>query len=166
MARANQMTEIQKIVTSAGWLDKSPNGLPIVDLNEVEPEEELSPTQWKAAVKAKRQEILAERNKSIPAKTTSQTQKDPNQNDVKIIDRSYLNKSFKAKSKAAQSQIDGVVNSKEFRLNTDQERAFRIVANHAVSSNPEQLKMYMGGMGGTGKSQVIKALMHFFKLRN
>src|SRR6202034_899058 len=26
--------------------------------------------------------------------------------------------------------------------------------------------MYMGGMGGTGKSQVIKALMHFFKLRN
>src|SRR6202051_2423941 len=58
MTRANQMTEIQKIITSTGWLDKSPNGLSKVDLNEVEPEEELSPTQWKAAVKAKRQEML------------------------------------------------------------------------------------------------------------
>ena len=82
MTRANQMTEIQKIITSAGWLDNSPNGLPKVDLNEVEPEEELSPTQWKAAVKAKRQELLAERNKSIPAKAVKQAQKDPNQDDV------------------------------------------------------------------------------------
>ena len=166
MTRANQMTEIHKIITSAGWLDKSPDGHPKVDLDEVEPEEELSPAQWKAAVKAKRQEILTEKNKSIPAKTAGQAQKDPNQNDVKVIDRSYLDQSFKAKSKTAQSQIDGVVNSKEFQLNTDQERAFRIVANHAVSSNPDQLKMYMGGMAGTGKSQVIKALMHFFRLRN
>jgi hypothetical protein len=124
MTRANQMTEIQKIITSAGWLDNSPNGLPKVDLNEVEPEEQLSPTQWKAAVKAKRQELLAERNKSIPAKAVKQAQKDPNQNDVKIIDRSYLDKSFKAKSKTAQSQIDGVV--KEFQLNTDQERELEL----------------------------------------
>jgi len=45
MTRANQMTEIQRIITSAVWLDKSPNGLPKVDLDEVEPEEELSPAQ-------------------------------------------------------------------------------------------------------------------------
>jgi hypothetical protein len=45
MTRANQMTGIQKIFTSAGWLDKSPNGLPKVDLDEVRPEEELSPAQ-------------------------------------------------------------------------------------------------------------------------
>ncbi|KDR64972.1 hypothetical protein GALMADRAFT_37733, partial [Galerina marginata CBS 339.88] len=30
----------------------------------------------------------------------------------------------------------------------------------------EQLKMYLGGMGGTGKSQVIKALIKFFKKKN
>jgi hypothetical protein len=29
-------------------------------------------------------------------------------------------------------------------------------------SQPGQLKMYLGGMGGTGKSQVIKALISFF----
>ena len=54
----------------------------------------------------------------------------------------------------------------KFRLNTKQERAFRIVANHATINNPTQLKMYLGGMGGTGKSQVLKALVEFFKDRN
>src|SRR5277367_1414171 len=43
--------------------------------------------------------------------------------------------------------------------------AFRIVANHATSRKFEQLKMYLGGMGGTGKSQVIKALINFFEKR-
>ena len=38
-------------------------------------------------------------------------------------------------------------------LNEAQERAFRIVANHAVESNGEQLKMYLGGMAGTSKSR-------------
>ena len=41
-----------------------------------------------------------------------------------------------------------------------------MVANHAVSPCPDQLKLYIGGMGGTGKSQVLKALSHFFALRN
>src|SRR6266516_4951991 len=53
-----------------------------------------------------------------------------------------------------------------FNLNTEQERAFRIVANHVVSPGSEQLKMYLGGMGGTGKSQVIKALIQLFRERN
>jgi len=48
----------------------------------------------------------------------------------------------------------------------DQERAFRTVANHAVTSGSEQLMMYVGGMGGTGKLQVIKALIEFYKSRN
>ncbi|KIJ93227.1 hypothetical protein K443DRAFT_47552, partial [Laccaria amethystina LaAM-08-1] len=55
-----------------------------------------------------------------------------------------------------QKVIDSVV--QEFSLNEEQERAFRIistVANHATIKKSEQLKMYLGGMGGTGKSQVI-----------
>ena len=51
-------------------------------------------------------------------------------------------------------------------LNSEQERAFRIVANHAVTPGTDQLMMYLSGMGGSGKSQVIKALMHFFKFMN
>ena len=47
-------------------------------------------------------------------------------------------------------------------LNTEQERAFKIIANHATKKNADQLRMYLGGMGGTGKSQVIQALMKIF----
>ncbi|RXW18749.1 hypothetical protein EST38_g7115 [Candolleomyces aberdarensis] len=59
--------------------------------------------------------------------------------------------------------MDDIV--KEYSLNTGQERAFRIVANHATCIAPEQLLMHLGGMGGTGKSQVIKALVAFFERR-
>ena len=107
---------------------------------------------------------MAERNQALPAQSIKKVGKDPNQNDVQIVDRSYLEKRFKAQSEAAQNLIEDVVI--KFELNSDQERAFRIVANHAVTPGAEQLLMYVGGMGGTGKSQVIKALMDFFKFRN
>ena len=42
----------------------------------------------------------------------------------------------------------------------EQKRAFKIIAHHSLESNSEQLKMYLAGMGGTGKSRVIKALIH------
>lgn len=54
----------------------------------------------------------------------------------------------------------------KFKANSYWERAFRIVADHAVTPGTEELTMYLGGIGGTGKSQAIKALMHFLKSRN
>ena len=68
------------------------------------------------------------------------------------------------KSAADQKLINEIV--KKFTLNAEQERAFRIVANHSVEPKSEQLKMYLGGMGGTGKSQVIKALLIFLEKKN
>ena len=53
----------------------------------------------------------------------------------------------------------------EFELNKELERAFRIIANHSISPHADQLKMYLGGMGGTGKSRVLEALSDFFSLR-
>ncbi|PBK88618.1 hypothetical protein ARMGADRAFT_902102, partial [Armillaria gallica] len=53
-----------------------------------------------------------------------------------------------------------------FKLNKEQDQAFSIVAQHTMSRISEQLQMYIGGMGGTGKSQVLKALTEFFRLRN
>ena len=50
-------------------------------------------TVW---LKKKKQEVLAERNKHIPSKSSLKIKADPNENDVKIIDKSYLQKSFKA----------------------------------------------------------------------
>ncbi|KIM79077.1 hypothetical protein PILCRDRAFT_74715, partial [Piloderma croceum F 1598] len=65
-----------------------------------------------------------------------------------------------------QKLIEDVVD--KFELTSEQERAFRIIANHAVTPGSDLggLIMYVGGMAGTGKSQVIKALMDFFKSRN
>src|ERR1700683_1492543 len=51
-------------------------------------------------------------------------------------------------------------------LNTEQERAFHMIANCASTQKPEQLIMYIGGMAGTEKSEVIKALTAFFERRN
>jgi len=34
----------------------------------------------------------------------------------------------------------------KFKLTSDQERAFRIIANHAVTPDLNQLIMYVGGM--------------------
>src|ERR1700734_456580 len=124
------MEEIQKIITSAGWLDQCLDGPVSMDFIEIEAEE-LPPSQWDAAVQEKRQQVLAERNKSLPAQFKNQSGKDPNQNDVQIVDRSYLNRSFKAQSETAQKLIEGVVD--KFELTSDQERAFRIIANHAVT---------------------------------
>ena len=81
-----------------------------------------------------------------------------------IVDQSYFMNSFRAQSKQSQKMIDATV--KNFHLNTEQERAFRIIANHSSCSDVEQLKMYIAGMAGTGKSQVFKAVVDFFRLTN
>jgi hypothetical protein len=51
-------------------------------------------------------------------------------------------------------------------LNREQRRAFEIVARHTMEDKPDQLLMYLGGPGGTGKSRVINALRDFFGSRN
>ncbi|KAJ7301081.1 hypothetical protein DFH08DRAFT_670912, partial [Mycena albidolilacea] len=75
----------------------------------------------------------------------------------------YFTKYFKAKNKKAQKGVATV--STNFKLNEEQDRAFRLVANHAIAENPS-LCIYLGGVGGTGKSQVIKALIKFFEDRD
>ncbi|EPS92922.1 hypothetical protein FOMPIDRAFT_1101569, partial [Fomitopsis schrenkii] len=76
----------------------------------------------------------------------------------------YMSIKFKASEEKIQDIIDNT--AKTFMLNSEPEHAFRIVANHASEPQGEKLKMYLGGMAGTGKSQVIKTLIHFFNTRN
>lgn len=92
---------------------------------------------------AKRQEILDARDAQAALKKPANASTLPvndEVNEVKIVDRSYyMSKAFKAQDQEAQALID--TTAKEFSLNEAQERAFRIVANHAVESNGEHLKM-------------------------
>ncbi|OBZ78025.1 hypothetical protein A0H81_02091 [Grifola frondosa] len=53
-----------------------------------------------------------------------------------------------------------------FNLNLEQTRAFFIVAYHLHHHLEEPLRMYLGGMGGTGKSTVIASLQYFLVMRD
>lgn len=99
---------------------------------------------------------------STHTSASSKFSKDPNQNNVIIVDQEYLSKSFRVHSKQDKKILQQV--STEFSLNEEQDRAFNIIAHHSISPT-DQLRMYLGGMGGTGKSQVIKALVRWFELR-
>ncbi|EEB97031.1 hypothetical protein MPER_03733 [Moniliophthora perniciosa FA553] len=117
----------------------------------------------------RRQEVIDERTNHVPQSARAEfidrrvNKGKPivESGQVHIVDNSYLEHSFEAGDQ--RRYIDDTL--ARFNLNVEQERAFRIIANHAASSHPEQLKMYIGGMGGTGKSTVLKALIHYFSVR-
>ena len=50
-----------------------------------------------------------------------------------------------------------------FGLNGDQLRAYDIITNGTMGNRQlKPLRMYLAGVGGTGKSQVMKAMVQFF----
>ncbi|OJT07430.1 ATP-dependent DNA helicase PIF1 [Trametes pubescens] len=59
--------------------------------------------------------------------------------------------------------ITQVVREMQLDTNPEQERSFRIVADH-VHRGGEQLMMYIAGVGGTGKTHVVKAVLRLFEL--
>jgi hypothetical protein len=162
----SQMEATENCVKSAGWLDESPDGINIIKTTLLDLDLMQNANMWKTIIKEKRAQVLAERNVNIPSENQYNNNlfMKYNENDVKIVDQSYLSCMFKAKSEHIKKLIDNIV--VQFTLNKEQERAFRIVANHSVSLHADQLKMYLGGMGGTGKSQVIKALKYYFENKN
>lgn len=53
-----------------------------------------------------------------------------------------------------------------FTLNEEQTRAFSMAARYLHHHETSQLLMYLGGMGGTGKSRVLLAIMSFLDNRS
>ncbi|KAF5331416.1 hypothetical protein D9611_011867 [Ephemerocybe angulata] len=85
-------------------------------------------------------------------------------NDAYVVSAAFLSKDFKPSEEKWSEVMKTVID--RFSLNDGQQKAFRIIANHACAIDPMQLLMHLGGMGGTGKSTVIKALCHFFSQRD
>ena len=162
--RQETLSAMEKVLRCLRW-DKVKKVVPL-DTNLPPPTIIQSSSAWKSAVLQARQLILDMRAHNIPSNVheISQTRLSHIQNNVVVLDKSYLEKSFRS-SDPEWSDVIGNV-STEFQLNREQDCAFRIVANHVcISEGSDQLNMYIGGMGGTGKSQVLKALMRFFILR-
>ena len=59
--------------------------------------------------------------------------------------------------------IRQVVIEMNLQRNSEQLRAFEIVGTHVIRGGP-QLLMYIGGVGGTGKSHVLKSILRLFDL--
>jgi hypothetical protein len=164
-AKEEEMRHVEQIVSGAGWLDKSPDGINEIALEGITPTVDNSGSQWSVLIQRIRKMIIADRSKNLPTSSNKPFDKLHGTDKVSVDTMtSYLSQKFVPDQPGAINVIELVV--QKFKLNTEQERAFRIVANHATIGNPTQLKMYLGGMGGTGKSQVLKALIEFFKDRN
>ena len=163
--RMQDMAVMKDIITRTGWTEEMPNDLPEgLDLKPSPPELIQNGSLWKAAVQKKRQDILEQRAQHLNAGSEQDQSSGQNNvpNRVRLVDKSYLERTYH--SPTCQLTIDKLV--QDYKLNREQERAFRIVANHASSPLSEQLKMHIGGMGGTGKTQVLKALVEFFRVKN
>jgi Helitron helicase-like domain at N-terminus/PIF1-like helicase len=162
-ARIELMTDIRRTLTTMGWTNHQSKLLPeTLNITPDPIQIEQTPGQWKAAVAAARAEILEERARHMPPTVDSTSSRTFIPDDVRVVDKSYMSRSFV--SKVWQKTIDSV--SAEYSLNTEQDRAFRLIANHACSHDSDQLKMYIAGMAGTGKSQVLKSLVEFFRQKN
>lgn len=67
-----------------------------------------------------------------------------------------------AYGRAADAVIEAVLKDLNISDNLEQEAAVRIVGEHLLRGRAEQLMMYVGGEGGTGKSHVVKAIVELF----
>ncbi|PPQ65718.1 hypothetical protein CVT26_000335 [Gymnopilus dilepis] len=128
-----------------------------------------TPSGWKNVVKAAREALLRNLAESTADQNTARLNgmeddyRSLSTQQLRLLDESYFLRDYKARTKEAQDIIEHVSSAQ--KLNSEQERAFRLIANHASSLAPEQLKMYIGGMAGTGKSRVVHAVKNFFELR-
>ncbi|TFY70644.1 hypothetical protein EVG20_g2362 [Dentipellis fragilis] len=166
LKKAIEMAQIEAVVDAAGWL--RPTSSPPTPMEcEWTSGQDRNAAGWKNLLASKKAEVLAQKQSGNTSKENVKDPEEPSHedppNDVFPVYKSYLTKECKAEKKQDEKLIDSFV--KQFTLNEEQERAFRIIANHSVSKIKDQLHMYIGGMGGTGKSQVIKALTAFFEAR-
>jgi hypothetical protein len=160
-----QKQEVDTILTSARWLDANRNINPNFG-QPFSPEFRLPHTAWANVVKTERDKLFKKKMSAYipPPDDDQQTKSRATANDVRIVSADYLLKSYKAKNAEHSKIVEDTI--RMFSLNEEQERAFRIIANHASSLAPEPLRMYLGGIGGTGKSQLLKAVSRMFNARN
>ncbi|KAG2004898.1 ATP-dependent DNA helicase PIF1 [Coprinopsis cinerea AmutBmut pab1-1] len=171
-AKLLEMEQAEDMISRTGWLEglgigsdtsKERGHGTLKDFEECVVTNESDGSHWKAIVKDQRAQVLAKKRKHAPAVPQNERGKARwgAINDVCILDASYLLQNFTVPKEETKKIINDTVN--EYSLNKEQERAFKIVANHAACLAPKQLLMYLGGMGGTGKSQVIKSLISMFE---
>ena len=159
-----QREDIVKKLCCAGW---TPSDNTLQSVHEWTPVVNTDKTgkHWKAILNSERKRVV-EREFPLPdsdnCNTTQQTSFTPNS--VKIVNKSYLQNSFNLRDKKLQDIVENI--QTEMSLNAAQCRAFKIATNHIGANDSEQLRMFISGMAGTGKTAVLRAIKRYFALRN
>jgi DNA replication protein DnaC len=77
---------------------------------------------------------------------------------------------FQLEQNKEQLKLQGIANmqqcSADFTLNYMQNKAYEMISRHSLEKKPDQLRMYIAGPGGTGKSRIIDAIRVFFEKQN
>ncbi|KIK53607.1 hypothetical protein GYMLUDRAFT_250196 [Collybiopsis luxurians FD-317 M1] len=113
----------------------------------------MAAARWAQVLKSAKEERSAQQNKQKHEDGNSQ------------YNESYFDKNFGMRNSALQALIQRLMCGGSETLNKEQQRAFHIIANHASLPKQKQLLMYLGGMGGTGKTRVVNTVMTFFTER-
>jgi len=166
-AQTYLMSKMRATLQDLGWTENIPELLnQVVHVRHPPPEVQHNGAAWKTVVAQKQTEVLQLYLQNMPENSNSKTIHGTANNqfvpdNVCVVKKSYLSSLFV--SKEWQATIEDIYIL--FGLNQEQGCAFCIVVNHACDPDSEQLKMYIGGMAGTGKSQVLRALSEFFSQR-
>jgi hypothetical protein len=173
LKRLQTMRETTNQLTTCGWLDsKKPLGVSSTKGTSSEQfvtGSEKSASEWTQCLKEARQNILDERQAMLQDK--SGPNGPPNgtnysENTVRILSGDYFTKGCKSFIESDNDLIRDTI--RLFSLNEAQTRAFSIIAHHSLLGQQidrKPLRMYLGGVAGTGKSQVLKALTYFVSER-
>jgi hypothetical protein len=134
------------------------------------------PHEWKDILTRAKDEVIKQRlnPSSLDSHERPNSPSAHDHYDVRILNAIDLEGDhYFASSSTCPSSTTGVSSTPAMRevilshtLDAAQSRAFAIIASRVTSASATPLRMYLGGMGGTGKSQVIKALLSFFENRH
>jgi hypothetical protein len=92
--RKMTMASAERTMKMAGWLDECTDGLPDVgSLNPIQLDIQQSGKAWRAAVLARKQEIIEERKKDLPTNTIKKKKtKNSSPDLVEVVDKAYIDR--------------------------------------------------------------------------
>ena len=159
LRRQKDVMEIRDVLHRIGWTTEKQNVIPGTKQEHLFLQCQKPAAVWKSILQTMKQDII--QNKLVSSSKPQSVFHKFSPNVVKIMDKAYLEK----RHHTTQHNVSMDNICKEFNLNEEQECAFKIIANHISLPHSEPLRMYIGGMGGTGKTQVLKAISMYFENR-
>ncbi|KAH7903716.1 hypothetical protein BJ138DRAFT_1020203, partial [Hygrophoropsis aurantiaca] len=127
---------IQQMLESCGWLSQLSGVSPLPEIEKFHISKDISSSDWKTLVKKLKEQALENKLAHMTNVNSRQSvhlnqgSNNENPNEVRVVDSSYLLRSFRPKLKKDQELVDRIVT--QYSMNEEQERAFRIIANHAT----------------------------------